>query len=185
MFAQPIPSFNVKGEETIKTNLGGAVSVMIAVLVLLYSVHKFGGLYNRSSPAIASYPIDTVVDEKNPIDLNASKLMPAFSFGTWGYDYESEEHTFETKFDPRYVKLVVQAYGEYDFREFSNRQIPYHKCTSEDLAAYNPLQTTIEEGDVAKIIRGGGFYCLDWDDADPLLLYGYAGNAEGLKWLGL
>ena len=34
MFAQPVPSFNVRGEETSRTNIGAFCSIMIAVVVL-------------------------------------------------------------------------------------------------------------------------------------------------------
>ena len=41
MLAQPVPTFNIKGEETIKTNLGAFCSILIAILVLSYAILKF------------------------------------------------------------------------------------------------------------------------------------------------
>ena len=80
MLAKPIPTFNVKGEETIKTNLGAFMSMVIAITVMYYSALKFVQLYTRHNPAISTYPIDRVYDIENPTNLNASNLMPAFKF---------------------------------------------------------------------------------------------------------
>ena len=69
-FAEPVPTFNVKGEETIKTKVGAFVSMMILVAVFYYGLLKSIDLESRGNPSIATYPITTVFDKENPINLN-------------------------------------------------------------------------------------------------------------------
>ena len=78
-FGQPIPSFNLKGQETIKTGLGAFLTLMMTILVLGYAIIKINHLVIHHSPNIATFPIDTVYLESTPLDLTASTLKPAFA----------------------------------------------------------------------------------------------------------
>ena len=55
--------------------------------------------------------------------------------------------------------------------------LPFHKCTEEDFSEFNeiaPLQKQRFEDHKEK----NGFYCIDWDDDNPLLIYGYEGDSD-------
>ena len=70
LFGEPVPSFNVKGEDTVKTKVGAFVSMMIFVTVVYYGLLKSIQLEARGNPSIATYPIETVFDKDNPINMN-------------------------------------------------------------------------------------------------------------------
>ena len=112
---------------------------MITTLVLNYAVLKSDHLAIHHNPDVSSFEIDTKFDDSNPINLTTSKIRPAFGFYKFLTDPDPAKWRPTLLDDSRYVKLVVQAYGEMGSKENYKRQIPYHKCTSEDLAEYNPL----------------------------------------------
>ena len=86
MFGQPIPSFNLNGEEVIKTYLGAYLSMIMTIAVLAYTIIKVNHLVIHYSPNISTYPIDIDYDESTPFDLNASTIRPAFAFTRWTID---------------------------------------------------------------------------------------------------
>ena len=48
-------SFNVNGEETVKTNTGAAISMIIAVIILYYAALKLVHLMGKNNPNISEY----------------------------------------------------------------------------------------------------------------------------------
>ena len=51
------------------------------------------------------------------------------------------------------------------------KTIPHHKCTEEEYAQFSPMVTN-SKSRFQKLKDAGGFYCIDWDDQDPYLIYG-------------
>lgn len=98
-----MPAFNYKGEETIKTTLGAAISMLIFVVVLAYSMLKMTLLLERSDPIIAKYTQDAFFSVDDPLDFRSMNNKIAFAFQS----YMSKEF----KDDPRYVKWFVRLYG--------------------------------------------------------------------------
>ena len=45
-FGKAIPGFNLKGENTIKTSLGSALTFILAVIVLIYAASKMSHLHS-------------------------------------------------------------------------------------------------------------------------------------------
>ena len=90
-FSYAVPSFNFRGDQSIKTGLGACCSMMIAIVVLYYALLKFIQLQGRQNPTIAAFPVETSFDVENPINLSEIGFRAAFSF--IGYDYTSGQYT--------------------------------------------------------------------------------------------
>ena len=62
LFPAPIPQFNSRGEEAVKTYFGGLISLIIKYLFILFALVKFEHLMTRHNPQIVEY------DETNALD---------------------------------------------------------------------------------------------------------------------
>ena len=72
-FGEPVPAFNVKGEDMHKTRIGGACSLVIGALVLLFASIKFTHLTSKYNPQMSSYLKD--LEELETLKLSE---MPNF-----------------------------------------------------------------------------------------------------------
>ena len=54
-FSDSVPSFNIKGDQSIKTELGAFCSIVITIIMLGYALLKFVELIERKNPNIAVY----------------------------------------------------------------------------------------------------------------------------------
>ena len=79
-FAYSVPSFNLQGDQKIKTSLGAFCSVAITTVVLFYALLKFIQLQERHNPTISTFTDDIIHDINNPINLNAINSKFAFVF---------------------------------------------------------------------------------------------------------
>ena len=52
MFGLPIPAFNIKGQDKIKTKVGGLLSALVLTLTLGFAITGFYDLMNNSNPII-------------------------------------------------------------------------------------------------------------------------------------
>ena len=50
LFAQPIPAFNIKGKEKVKTPIGGILSAFIMTVTLGYTIMKIPDLVLTTNP---------------------------------------------------------------------------------------------------------------------------------------
>ena len=50
MFPAPIPQFNSKGKDAIKTHFGGLISITINIVFFLFAAVKFDHLITRHNP---------------------------------------------------------------------------------------------------------------------------------------
>ena len=74
-FGEPVPGFNIKGQDSVKTRIGGVLTLIISATVLLYAVVKFTHLYTKHNPLFSSYLVD--IDEKETLNLSEE---PDFRF---------------------------------------------------------------------------------------------------------
>ena len=51
-FGQNVPSFHVNGERKVKTYIGGALTITLLYLILLYSANKFLEMSDRKYPIL-------------------------------------------------------------------------------------------------------------------------------------
>ena len=54
-FGKALPVFNIKGKDLVTTRIGGAVTLLISCVALLYAVIKFSHLSYKSNPLMSSY----------------------------------------------------------------------------------------------------------------------------------
>ena len=79
-FSDTVPSFNFKGDQTVKTGLGAFCSITISIIVLYYALLKSIHLSERKNPTIATFPVETKFESENPLNLNDMNLRMAFQF---------------------------------------------------------------------------------------------------------
>ena len=54
-YGAPLPSFNIKGEDSIKSNCGGCVSLVIMYVTFIFAILKLQHLLDRHNPIINSF----------------------------------------------------------------------------------------------------------------------------------
>ena len=55
IFGQDLPTFILKGRDKVQTRIGGVVSILIFILVLMYASLKFSHLVDRHNPVMNSF----------------------------------------------------------------------------------------------------------------------------------
>ena len=130
-FPAPLPLFNSKGQEAIKTYFGGLVSLIINYLFFLFAVVKFQQLVTRHNPQIVEY-LETFgfdgTDEYNPGE--DENFMIAVGF--------VDHFTGEAFNDPRYLKWIDNFYAYESGVLAPKLADPLHICTEEDFQKFNP-----------------------------------------------
>ena len=163
-FGEPLPVFNVNGKYTIQTRCGGLMTLLIIIVVLLYAVVKFEHLVSRYNPLMSSYQQDVEKSEK--LNLNEKGFRIAIPIE----DYYTPKRL---KNDPAFIKWVIRMWGKKDGKPYDRILTP-HICNDEDYDQFYPIQE--ESAGLLKEIRSDperGFYCLDWDEKDPIEIYGH------------
>ena len=84
-FSYAVPSFNFRGDQSIKTGLGAFCSMIITIIVLYYALLKLIQLQGRNNPTIAAFSVETSFDVDNPINLNDIGFRAAFSFTAYNH----------------------------------------------------------------------------------------------------
>ena len=77
MFALDLPKFNLRGEESIKTNIGGCCSIIIIYVSLMYAAHKFNHLVTRHNPQVVSYQVTDAFGVDDRFKTSESDFMLA------------------------------------------------------------------------------------------------------------
>ena len=77
MFGAEIPEFNIRGDRSVKTNIGGCCSIIIIYLSLMYAAHKFNHLVTRHNPQVVSYQVRDVFDVDDRFETSKSDFMLA------------------------------------------------------------------------------------------------------------
>lgn len=97
MYKTPLPSFNLDGSTHIRTHCGGLVSLVIILVLFMFSVLKFDHLLSKQNPQVNVYVERDVYDESD--EWNAGEdddFIMAFTVGDFV--------TGEVKDDPKFVK---------------------------------------------------------------------------------
>ena len=55
MFGQPLPTFNVRGEEFLKTKFGAFVTMLLLTSIIMYGMLKFIQMESRANANISEY----------------------------------------------------------------------------------------------------------------------------------
>ena len=152
-FGEPVPGFNVKGQNTVTSRTGGMITLLISSVVILYAAVKFIHLYTRHNPLLSSYYQDVTANEI--LNLSEQKEFKiAFSIE----DYNEPK---KQKNNPEYVKLLLRLLEKKD-GVWSDRELGTHTCTDQDYAQFYPIQEQqavfLEE---IKRDPDRGFFCLN------------------------
>ena len=115
-----LPGFKLRGQESIKTNTGTALTFILSTIVLIYAAVKFMQLHGRLNAQVSSYNESYINGEESSISFRDINMSLAFSFVSY-----NEGKLID---DPRYVKWIIRTYGEKDGKAFEHI-LPYHKCT--------------------------------------------------------
>jgi len=129
-FGEPLPTFNLKGSDKVQTKVGGITTLIIIIVVILFSIVKFEHLISKYNPQMSSYFREIPFEEK--VNFNDKGFHIAFSIE----DYYAPS---KLKNDPAYTKWYFRLYGKKDGRPFE-RALDAHICTEQDYAEFNPIQ---------------------------------------------
>ena len=125
IFGRDIPSFNIKGKDTIQTIPGVVVSILIGLLTLAFGILKFEHLVRRRHPFIneTSSPLIKGTSQK----LSDENFMMAFSLESFDRSASLD--------DPRFIRWYAATYTVEEGIWTSN----YHlldKCTEADFEKF-------------------------------------------------
>ena len=71
-FGWSLPTFNIKGSDRVDTIAGGIFSIVLYMVVFMYSTLKFSHLVSRQAPKISFYELEDAM-ENVALNLNERK----------------------------------------------------------------------------------------------------------------
>ena len=78
----------------------------------------------------------------------------------------------QLKNDPQYVRWIFRLHKTIN-NETSEQLLDYHECTDADLEEFHPISKLHQETLARTKERPDqAFFCLNWDDEEPFLIYG-------------
>ena len=158
-FSKEMPGFNVGGETHVRTPAGGLCSILLFIVALSYGLLKSLQLIEKDGAVITDYEQTDYFSLKETVGFNDINLRMAFTLENYKSGYYAAN-------DPRYTKWIVRHYVKKDGKS-TERLIPYHKCTKEELAEFNPIaKNSSEEYDLIVSNEDRGFFCIEWSDED-------------------
>ena len=164
MFGQAIPSFNLKGQARIVTSMGGAMTLICGIVVLIYAAAKLSHIRAVIGQSISMYHEHHGTSRENQMNLSDRNFRIAFAFEK----YESKKYIN----DPRYVRYIFRHRGMDKDGVVYERQLPFHECTEEDFAQFYPVSSRFKyELQDIKDDPERGFLCIDWDEKNPVKIF--------------
>ena len=147
------------------------MTMLIAIIALVYAISKANHIQTVNGQEISSYEDENEYrTRENQLNLNERNFRVAFKYGHALPHYSLD--------DPRYIRRIIRTWSwDEDITTMKENILPFHDCTEEDYDQFYPIRA--EKKDEMDRIRKDptqGFICLDWDDSDPLQLYGSWGT---------
>ena len=154
-FKKPMPTFNMRGRESIPSYAGCLLSFAIACIMVVYASIKFSHLMTKHNPQISTFTVEGAIDPEDKFNFRDNGLK--FAFGIEGFiDQELKE-------DSRYVKYFARLYGFKDGVTYE-KFIPVHHCTSEELDEFaTPVSESVGLINAFKTQPKRNLYCIDWE----------------------
>ena len=128
MFGAPLPSFNLKGKEKVRTYGGGCMSLSIIYVTFLYATLKLQHLLSKHNPSVNTFLVRDALSENEIWSGEDQDFQLALTIVNFA--------TGEVKNDPKFVKW----YGEFIDLSNGNKtlsEIPMHECTEKDFAKFH------------------------------------------------
>ena len=151
LFAAPLPTFNIRGQESVRTLCGSFLSIAIMYVTLIFAALKFMHLMQRHNPGVNAY---VEYDAFNDLTYNTAESD--FVMAVSVEDYV----TGEVKQDPRFVKWFAELYRVEDGVSES-KEFPMHICTDEDYAKFYPPDMKSADW-LDRLKEKNGMMCFDW-----------------------
>ena len=83
LFERPLPSFNVRGRDSVPSCAGGLMSMVAMTVLLVYSLMKFDTLMTRDSPNVSGYVEKHAYEQSDKLNLLEAGMR--FAFTVEGY----------------------------------------------------------------------------------------------------
>ena len=117
-----VPSFNIRGQDSVKTTIGTCMSMMIMFLTLAYALLKLQHMLQKKNPDIIQFTDETAIDMSTKYSLTDHDFIAAISVENWRVG---------PTVDPRYVHFAMANVVGTEDGKFSNTFYPMKKCTNE------------------------------------------------------
>ena len=106
------------------------MTLVVFLLTLAYATLKMIDLVTRNGPNIVVNETSAFFEPETLVNVNEINFRFAFSLENF-LDNKRRD-------DPRFVKWFVRLYGKKD-SEWYERVLPFHRCTEQDYAEFNPV----------------------------------------------
>ena len=70
MLGAEVPTFNIGGQDRVRTYTGGLVSLAILAATFLFAMHKLQVMFLRKSPDIVSFTNENAISNDDYYDLS-------------------------------------------------------------------------------------------------------------------
>ena len=101
-FAADLPGFNIKGEESVPTIIGGVLSIIILLFVFQYGATKSLELHLKEDPNIVETQVADYYESTDAMTFNS--MRQRFAFAYVNYDDKKMRNSTE------YVKILARNY---------------------------------------------------------------------------
>ena len=129
MFKKELPTFNMKGKTHMPSYFGAFMSVLVALIVVVYGLTKFIQLTSKHNPNVSSWFEQGEITSEIVLDFKEEGFNIAF--GAEGYIDR------ELKDDQRYVKFFTRLVRHTKGKE-TETIIPNRRCRTEDFDLFSP-----------------------------------------------
>ena len=125
LFGRPLPTFNIKGHEKVKTWPGVLLTILMFCTVITLSCLLGIRLYNGTNPIISEHTESGVL----PRDFQYNFTQMAF--GVYDSNFTSKDNFNFVEFRAVLVRSIQGVQQE--------KELAIHKCSEEDLEKFYPV----------------------------------------------
>lgn len=128
MFSSPLPAFNINGKDSVKTSIGGFMSLIFGYITLIFAINKFQDMAERKNPNINTFVDKDALGTNDRYELtSANDFIMAFAL--------EDMLTYK----PQFVKWTAEYWLATD-SNIIKRAVNMYKCTEKDLDKFFPLE---------------------------------------------
>ena len=98
MFAAGVPSFNIRGQDSVKTTIGTCISMIIIFLTSGFALLKLQHMLLKKRPDVVQFTEEGAFDESTKYSLTDSDFIVAVSVEHW---------VKGATVDPRYIQFAM------------------------------------------------------------------------------
>lgn len=166
MFGKPV-SLNLEGAESVNTNLGSCISLLLVITLVAYAGTRFTFLIEKRNPNISVVSLNNYYDSDDKFNFDMGFNI---AFGVEEYNSrESKDNPFFVSWSPR--MYYFDGDGNTNFTTLT-----HHRCTDEDFDKkfYKVDPSFQKQFDRVKAAKS--LFCLDDASVQPDTLDIYGEN---------